>query len=251
MQLSHYRTPSVPVSEEVREVLSLRKDFVHDATCQHSVLLAPEFSCEAFADACADSVSVGIVKFPSGSKRFFVSFTRACLCLICPFLGSSDSFQAFIASFELLAQSALVWTIQAMLPLGHPPLRVVLRCDNSASEASAWKGFCLWLRGSVVCFAISVTSSTDLASLLTLNTFLATLQLSGSWSLKESLLLGGSFSCLSGRSQPLSRLIFLVPFLLFVEWLLGAGPAGSILIRLSLDFCPPHSVWLWCSLSRG
>ena len=144
MQVSHYHTLSVPVSDEVREVLSLWKDFMHDTMCQHSVLLAPAFACEAFADACADSASVGMggyVKFLSGLKRFFqVSFTNACLCEICPFLAPGESPQAFVASFELLAQSALIWTIQAMLPLSHPPLHVVLRCDNSASEASAWKG---------------------------------------------------------------------------------------------------------------
>ena len=83
VQVSHHQTPSVPVTAEVREVLSLWKDFTQSPTCQHSVWMAPTFACEAFADACADASSVGMggyVKFPCRSKRFFqVSLSRAAL----------------------------------------------------------------------------------------------------------------------------------------------------------------------------
>ena len=95
VQVSHHQTPSVPVTAEVREVLSLWKDFMQSPTCQHSVRLAPTFACEAFADACADARSVGLggyVKFPCGSKRFFqVTLSRAALRHICPFMDSEAS----------------------------------------------------------------------------------------------------------------------------------------------------------------
>ena len=130
IQVSHHRTASVPLSDEVREVLSLRKDFLHQSTWRRSIVLAPAFGCEASADACADSVSAGLgafVKFPCATKRFFqVSFAKAALCQLCPFMFCDDSPQSFIAALEILAQSALVWTIQSMLLLAHPPLRVVL-----------------------------------------------------------------------------------------------------------------------------
>ena len=105
------------------------------------------FQCEAFADACADSTSMGLggyVKFPSGIKRFFqLSISKSALVLLCPFFSRDCNPQHFIAAWELLAQCALVWTTHGMLPLAHPNLHIVLRCDNAASEAAAWKGLSL------------------------------------------------------------------------------------------------------------
>ena len=147
IQVSHRRTSSVLVTGEVYEVLSLWQDLLHQTTCRQSILLAPAFHCEAFADACADSSAVGLggyVKFPSGLKRFFqIAISKPALALLCPFFPRDGNPQHFIAAWELLAQCALVWTIHAMLPLAHPPLHVVLRCDNSASESAAWKGLSL------------------------------------------------------------------------------------------------------------
>ena len=128
-------------------MLSLWRDFLHESTCRQSILLAPLFQCEAFADACADSTSVGLggyVKFPSGIKRFFqLSISKSALVLLCPFFSMDCNPQHFIAAWELLAQCALVWTTHGMLPLAHPNLHIVLRCDNAASEAAAWKGLSL------------------------------------------------------------------------------------------------------------
>ena len=105
------------------------------------------FQCEAFADACADSSSVGLggyVKFPSGLKRFFqLTISKAALASLCPFFPGDGNPQHLIAAWELLSQCALVWTTHAMLPLAHPNLHMVLRCDNAASEAAAWKGLSL------------------------------------------------------------------------------------------------------------
>ena len=142
-------------------MLSLWRDFLRESTCRQSILLAPLFQCEAFADACADSTSVGLggyVKSPSGIKRFFqLSISKSALVLLCPFFSRDCNPQHFIAAWELLAQCALVWTTHGMLPLAHPNLHIVLRCDNAASEAAAWKGLSLakGLRGSAPIFRLA------------------------------------------------------------------------------------------------
>ena len=132
------------MTDEVREVLLLWKDFLHQSTCRQSILLSPAFYCKAFADACADSSAVGLggyVKFPSGPKRFFqFNISKAALCSLCSFFPSQGNPQHFIAACELLSQCALVWTTHSMLPLAHPSVHMVLRRDNSAS---AWKGLSL------------------------------------------------------------------------------------------------------------
>ena len=48
--------------------------------------------------------------------------------------------QHFIATWELLAQVALLFCLTQLLPVGHLPLHVVFRTDNSASESASWKG---------------------------------------------------------------------------------------------------------------
>ena len=147
VQVCRRHTPSVPVTDDVREVLSLLKDFLHQSTCKQCILMSPAFQCEAFADACADSSSVGLggyVKFPSGLKRFFqVTLSKAALCALCPFFPWDGNLQHFIAAWELLTQCALIWTVHAMLPLAHPNVHIFLRCDNSASQSAAWKGLSL------------------------------------------------------------------------------------------------------------
>ena len=67
----------------------------------------------------------------------------ALLVLLCPFFSRDCNPQHFIAAWDLLAQCALVWTTHGMLPLAHPNVHIVLRCDNAASEAAAWKGMSL------------------------------------------------------------------------------------------------------------
>ena len=63
------------------------------------------------------------------------------LCALCPFFDRHESPQSYIATWELLAESALLWTVQSMLPVAHRPnLHVCLRCDNAAPESAAWKG---------------------------------------------------------------------------------------------------------------
>ena len=147
IQVSHRHTSSVRITDEVCEVLSLWKDFLHQSTCRQSILLAPLFQCEAFADVCADSSSVGLggyVKFPSAPTRFFqASIPKSALAPLCPFFTREGNPQHFIAAWELLAQCALVWAAHGMLPLAHPNVHMVLRCDNAASEAAAWKGLSL------------------------------------------------------------------------------------------------------------
>ena len=157
-----------------------------------------------------------------------------------------------------LAQSALVWTVQAMLPLAHPPLRVVLRCDNSASEAAAWKGLSM-AKG--LCCVLHQFCDLQHRSCISvhiehvpgfLNEIADSLSRSGDpealgFLEKDLPSVARTPRAFSASISP-SRLIFPLPFLLFFEWPFGVGPAGSILIRLSLDFCPPQAAWLWCSL---
>ena len=59
---------------------------------------------------------------------------------LCPWLTPEDSLQCFIAAWELLAQCALLFLLDALLPDARGVLCVRLRCDNAASEAASWKG---------------------------------------------------------------------------------------------------------------
>jgi hypothetical protein len=109
--------------------------------------LPAPITCEAFADACADARGVGLggfIRFPSGQRCFFqASLSPAQLALVVPWFPESAPPQSFIAAWELLAQTALVWAAAGLLPFGHPPLQLLLRCDNSAAEAASWKGLSL------------------------------------------------------------------------------------------------------------
>ena len=102
VQVSHH-TSSCPVNDTVRGVLSVWQDVLHDVTCFQSVLLAPAFACEAYADASADEFSMGLggyIKFTSGVKRFFqCTFRSRVLCLL--FLVTQhESGLSYIASWE-------------------------------------------------------------------------------------------------------------------------------------------------------
>ena len=52
----------------------------------------------------------------------------------------SASAQSYIASWELLAQCALVVLLDALLGPGHLPVHCVFKCDNSAADSASWKG---------------------------------------------------------------------------------------------------------------
>ena len=198
---------------------------------------------EAFADACADSSSVGLggyVKFPSGLTRFFqASIPKSALAPLCPFFTREGNPQHFIAAWELLAQCALVWAAHGMLPLAHPNVHMVLRCDNAASEAAAWKGLSL---AKALCTVLRQFSDLQRRTCISariehvpgfLNVLADCLSRS-----QDALALGLSeadrvyppwrefFYPVRPQVSPW-RLMSLNTFLLFCEFVLWVGPAGS------------------------
>ncbi|CAE7611472.1 LRRC45 [Symbiodinium sp. CCMP2592] len=132
------------LSQESKAVL----DLWHSCLCQTIPLfplsLAPLLTCEAFADACADSKHAGLggfVAFPSGRTVWFRSaLSPADLARLCAWYSPDISPQKFIAAWELLGQIALLWCVALVVPAAHHPVHFVSRCDNSPSESASWKG---------------------------------------------------------------------------------------------------------------
>ncbi|CAE7508033.1 LRRC45 [Symbiodinium sp. CCMP2592] len=132
------------LSQESKAVL----DLWHSCLCQTIPLfplsLAPLLTCEAFADACADSKHPGLggfVAFPSGRTVWFRSaLSPADLARLCAWYSPDISPQKFIAAWELLCQIALLWCVALVVPAAHHPVHFVSRCDNSPSESASWKG---------------------------------------------------------------------------------------------------------------
>ena len=221
----------------------LWKDFLHQSTCRQSVLLSPAFQCEAFADACADSSSVGLggyVKFPSGIKRFFqFSISGAALSSLCPFFPSDGNPQHFIAAWELLAQCSLVWTPHAMLPLAHPKLLRGKACHLPRVSVRFFASF-------VICsaepaFQRTLNMSLDFSTtLLTLSVVMGTLWTWDSAMKIVSVPLGGNSLFLSSLRSPLWRLSCLSTFLLFCEWL-SLGGSRWVNSEQSFGFWPTHA----------
>ena len=92
---------------------------------------------EAAADAMASSNKFaigGYVKMPSGNLLWFsqswvmadMQFTK---------LELSDDAQSYIASFETLAQIALLHCASAMIPFGRLRIRIKSWCDNAGAES--------------------------------------------------------------------------------------------------------------------
>ena len=100
-----------------------------------TALLSPLFPCQAFADACANESSAGLggyIRFPSGRQGCFVAkFSPAELRHMFDWFPSNANPQHYIATWELLAQLALLFCLTRLLPVGHLPIHVVFRTDNS------------------------------------------------------------------------------------------------------------------------
>ena len=135
------------LSDASLHVLRLWLDLAESGTSLRSLFRAPRFECAAFADACASQSSAGLggfVRLPSGAQLFFQkTFSRAELLSLFPWVALSDSVQSFIASWELLAQCALIRLLHTLLGAGHAPVHCVFRCDNAASDPASWKGISL------------------------------------------------------------------------------------------------------------
>ena len=83
----------------------------------------------------------GYVRLPDDSCGCFQArFSPSDLQALAPWFPASESPQHFIAAWELLAQLGLLWTLISVLPVGHMPIHVVFRTDNSATDSASWKG---------------------------------------------------------------------------------------------------------------
>ena len=118
-----------------------------------SLMLPPRLESRledaAFADACADTSSVGWGGSANCSFRIHQkTFARAELRAIFPWLPSDCSLQKLIVIWESAAQEALLLMLHELLGVGHLPCHTVfiLRSGNSASESTSWKGLCHALR---------------------------------------------------------------------------------------------------------
>ena len=135
------------ISDASREVMDLWLDICKSATDFRTLLLAPHFQCEAFADACASSTSAGLggfVRLPDGACLFFqYTFTQSQLHALFPWFPADEPPQHYLAAWELLAQCGLLHLLSCLLPSGHPPLHVTFRCDNSAADSASWEGLSL------------------------------------------------------------------------------------------------------------
>ena len=144
LQTSSPRTGACVLSEASQEVLRLWLDLCQSGTAVRSLLRPPRLECSAFADAWASATQAGLggfVRLPDGRQRFF---RHSCSCEelhdLFPWFPVSASAQSYIASWELLAQCALVVLLDALLGPGHLPVHCVFKCDNSAADSASWKG---------------------------------------------------------------------------------------------------------------
>ncbi|CAE7210243.1 unnamed protein product [Symbiodinium sp. CCMP2592] len=161
LQSSSPHTGMCVLSDSSQEVLRLWLDLCQSGTAVRSLLRPPLYVCEAFADACATELSAGLggfVRLPDGRQLFFrQSFDRQELHRLFSWFPETASAQAFIASWELLAQCALVVLLDVLLGPGHLPVHCVFKCDNSAADAASWKGLsmakglCSVLRSFLLC----------------------------------------------------------------------------------------------------
>ena len=144
LQSSSPNTGACVLSDASQEVLRLWLDLCESGTAIRSLLRPPRLECVAFADACASSTQAGLggfVRLPDDRQLFFRhSFGCEDLHRLFPWFPVTASAQSFIASWELLAQCALVILVDALLGPGHLPVHCVFKCDNSAADAASWKG---------------------------------------------------------------------------------------------------------------
>ena len=144
LQTSSPHTGACVLSEAFQEVLRLWLDLCESGTAVRSLLRPPRLDCSAFADACASPTQAGVggfVRLPDGRQLFFGrTFSGDELHQLFPWFPITASAQSYIATWELLAQCALVVLLDSLLGPGHLPVHCVFKCHNSAADAASWKG---------------------------------------------------------------------------------------------------------------
>ena len=111
------------LSDSSLKVCSMWRSLASSGDSFRSALLSPLFPCLAYADACADVSSAGLggfVRLPNGRQCFFqASLSVQELHDMFPWFPADSSPQHFIATWELLAQVALLFCLKRLLPVAH------------------------------------------------------------------------------------------------------------------------------------
>ena len=137
IQVANPAKPDRLLSDSSVEVLQLWGAICSSGNTFRTSFPHPLFACTAYADACADATCAGLgcfIRLPDDS----------CGCFQASF--SPSELHELIATWGLLAQVGLLWTLVSILPVGHMPMRVVFRTDNSATDSASWKGLSMVLQ---------------------------------------------------------------------------------------------------------
>ena len=114
------------MSDSSLEVCRMWKSLTSAGDSFRTAMLSTLFPCAACADACADASSAGLggfVRLPDGRQGCFCAkFSADALHGMLEWIPSDSSPQHFIATWELLAQVAVLYCLKRLLPVGHLPL---------------------------------------------------------------------------------------------------------------------------------
>ena len=140
--LSDPSTPNRKLDDEAVEALNIWSQLLISTPFSLSMCPPEWIQVHATADAMATQSMAGLggaAFFPDGSSTWFqFRISLADAQSLWPWLG--DDMQKHIAAWELLAQFALSFCIEAHLPLTRGPIACHQATDNSAADAASAKG---------------------------------------------------------------------------------------------------------------
>ena len=142
--ISDPSTPDSKLDDEAAETLNIWLQLMTSTSTPFSLSMCPPvwIHVNASADAMASQSMAGLggaAIFPDGlSTRFQFRISLLEAQSQWPWLG--DDMQKHIAAWELIAQFALSFCIDAHLPLTRGPLACHQATDNSAADAASAKG---------------------------------------------------------------------------------------------------------------
>ena len=140
--LSDPSNPNRKLDEEAVEAINTWSQLLTSTPFSLSMCPPQWIQVQATADAMASQSMAGLggaAFFPDGSSTWFqfrISLTDA--QALWPWIG--DDMQKHIAAWELLAQFALSYCIEAHLPRTRGPIACHQATDNSAADAASAKG---------------------------------------------------------------------------------------------------------------